>query len=542
MKIGHIVVTALLIVLRWAARKIGGRGPCVSDEQLIELKERAAAQFLRIPGVTAVGLGGRERDGRPTGEVVLKVFVERKRPAAELTPGQLLPPEFEGVGVDVVELPEPTLEVAAPPQPGSPGTSVADLDSTEFRPLKGGGCVQVALSGAGLGTLGCFLTDPADPAKVYALTNFHVVNVKGGAQPVAGTTRLGQPDNQDGPTKCCSHLIGTFAAGSENTVRDAAVIRLDGGTKWLAEITEIGIVTGTHTLTVAEVAPLTYQVRKRGMRTGLTGGIVEALNTQSTIDGNTRNNVIVVKPNPNAGVKAGGTLFFSDHGDSGSAVVNASNEIVALHFAGSTAGLIHKGLELPIADILTQFRTVDALTLAVATATDKGQVKTVPGPAPVAPQPVLAPGFAMALAVAVPARTTPRTMAVAAPGATAVMSRVGADLGTSTAGLALRALWFDHSAELVDLVTTRRRVTLAWHRDGGPALVQCLYRMAADATATMPATINGEPPMARIMRIHAVLRANASPELRDALDLALAALPDPATHSYDQLLAALAAR
>jgi hypothetical protein len=123
-----------------------------------------------------------------------------------------------------------------------------------------------------------------------------------------------------------------------------------------------------------------------------------------------------------------------------------------------------------------------------------------------------------------------------------VMGRVGADLGTSTAGLALRALWFEHAAELVDLVTTRRRVTLAWHRDGGPALVQSLYRMAADPTATMPATINGEPPMARITRIHAVLRAHASPGLRGALDLALASLPDPAAHSYDQLLAALAAR
>lgn len=134
------------------------------------------------------------------------------------------------------------------------------------------------------------------------------------------------------------------------------------------------------------------------------------------------------------------------------------------------------------------------------------------------------------------------TVAVGGPGATSVMARVGSDLGTSTAGIALRTLWFEHSAELVELVTTRRRVTLGWHRDGGPALVQSLYRMAADPTATMPLTINGEPPMARITRIHAVLRANASPGLRQALDQALGALPDPATRSYDQLLAALAAR
>ena len=60
--------------------------------------------------------------------------------------------------VDVVELPEPTLEggpidlEAVPPQSGSPLTSANDLDDTEYRPLKGGARVQIALSGAGLGT------------------------------------------------------------------------------------------------------------------------------------------------------------------------------------------------------------------------------------------------------------------------------------------------------------------------------------------------------------------------------------------------------
>jgi len=509
------------------------------DDRLLAVKDRAAALFLTIPGVTGVGLGGRERDGRPTGEIVLKAFVARKLSAAELGPAELLPAQFEGVGVDVVELPEPTLEggpvveVGSPALPGSPGTSAGDLDDTEYRPLKGGARVQVGLGGAGFGTLGCLMTDPADPAKVYALTNFHVVKPKAGPAPVAGTTRLGQPDNQDGPTKCCSHIIGTFAGGSADTIEDAAVIRLDGGLTWLAEVNELGVVTGTHTLTLAEVSPLTYQVRKRGARTGLTGGIVESINTTIKVDGITRTNVTVVKPNPNPGVKAGGKLFFSDAGDSGSAILNTSNEVVALHFAGSQVGILHKGLELPIADILAQLHAVTNLTLAVATATDKGQVKVVPGAPPVAPpvapraRPV--PGPALALTAA-------------AEAASPVMARVGTDLTASAAGLSLRALWLDHHAELLDLINTRRRVTLAWHRGGGPALLQSFLRMAADPARTMPATIAGEAPMERIARIHAVLRANASPGLRLALDRALAGLPDPATRTYDQFLAELAAR
>jgi hypothetical protein len=501
----------------------------MADDRLVAVKDRAAAVFLKIPGVTAVGLGGRERDGRPTGEVVLKVFVERKRPAEELTPGETLPPRFEGVGVDVVEMPEGREEtapaVAPPQQPGSPLTSDNATDATKYRPLQGGGRIQVALNGSGFGTLGCLLKNTADANKIYALTNYHVVvAATGGATPVANTTRLGQPTDQAAPTKCCSDIIGTFVAGGKDTIRDAALIQLDPGSQWLAEIAEIGPVAGTHTVTVAEAAPLDYQVRKRGARTRLTGGIVESVNATDTTAGITRTNVMIVKPNPNAGIPAGKPVFFSDQGDSGSAVVNAANEVVALHFAGATAGTLHKGKELPIADITKRFNDVDNLTVEVATASQNGVVNTVPGAQPLAPPRELAP------------------MLIGTPPAATALDRLGADLNTSAAGRQVRALWLDHHEEILELVNHRRRVTIAWHRGGGPALMQTFIRMAADPTLAMPATVNGEPPMRRIERIHAVLHANASPGLRGALDQALAALPDPAALTYDQVLAALAAR
>ena len=119
---------------------------------------------------------------------------------------------------------------------------------------------------------------------------------------------------------------------------------------------------------------------------------------------------------------------------------------------------------------------------------------------------------------------------------------MGTDLNASTAGSTLRSLWFDHHDEILELVNHRRRVTVAWHRDGGPAMMQRLIRMAADPALTMPAIVNGEPPMRRIEHLHAVFHANASPRLRLALDQALAAIPDPAALTYDQVLAALAAR
>jgi hypothetical protein len=514
----------------------------MSDDALIELKDRAAALLFAVPGVTAVGLGGRERAGRPTGEIVLKVFVARKRPARELTPGELLPERFESLGVDVDEMSE-SIPVAgetgpAPPEPGSPATSEGDSDEADIRPgaLKGGIALQFALSGVSKGTLGCFLVDPADPNKVYALTAFHVAKNERGFGPDAGSTKVGHPDSQDGPTKCCQHVIGRFAAGDVDPVRDAAVIRLDPGIQWLAEITGLGLVTGSDSVTVGSVAPLTYQVRKRGIRTGITGGTL--LSTSTTVvekhpvtqHSVSIGNVMVIRPNLNAGVRADGDLFFADQRDSGSALVNDRNKVVGLIFGRAASGPRFNAHAVSISAVLQRFATLEHLTLQVAAATQLGQVHTVPG----TPPSPAAPGLAsVASMMSVASEQTASTADA--------FGRVGDDLGASPAGRALRALWTEHGTELLELVNTRRRVTLAWHRDGGPALTQSLIRAATDPGARIPVTTAGRPPMERLARIHAVLRANASPGLRSALDDALTGLPDPAGLTYDQFLTALAA-
>lgn len=504
------------------------------DERLLAIKDRAAAEFFKIPGVTGVGLGGRERDGRPTGELVIKVFVRQKRPAEELTPGETLPQQFEGIGVDVSVLGDTHLEMSdpvplvSPPPSGSPATSEYDTDDKRYRPLKGGGRVQVALAGSGLGTGGSLWRHTTDASKRYLLTNFHVVSATGGAAPVAGTTRLGQPTNQSAPTKCCSDIVGTFAGGGRDTVRDAALVQLDPGTQYVAEVRGIGFITGTYDIdpTTDLVLPTPYPVRKYGARTRLTGGTVESVNTTHTTDGITRTNVIVVKPNPNELVPDTETLYFNDRGDSGSAIVNDDHKIVALHFAGDdTTPHVHKGLELPIKDIVQRFNDVEHIPIAPETATQHGDVRTVPGAQPVAP-----------------ARELERTLTGALPSYGTALTRFGTDLTGTAGGRDLRALWLDHHQELLDLVDRRRRVTIAWHRGGGPALLQTLIRMSADPALAMPATVNGEPPMRRLAGIHAVFRANASPELRAALDRALAAVPDPAGLTYDQIMAALATR
>lgn len=521
----------------------------MTDERLIEVKSRAATEFFKIPGVTGVGLGARERDGRRTGELVIKVYVRQKRPPEELTPGETLPPRFEGIGVDVGVLGDPKPEMGTPLPPeapmGSEKKAESETDTTRYNPLIGGASIQADLPGKGPGTAGSIWRDVPDPAtpnapakKVWLLTNYHVLALP---QPVGGPrtppaarrppvgTRVGHPASTDPAAKRLSNLIGTYTGlGDKEDLRDAALVELDRGTKYRAEIKCIGVISSeTYAIDPLKdlLLPKPYPVRKYGTRTRLTGGTVEAVHMRLNNETIDHTNLMLISPNPNPEVKPGKRVFFADEGDSGAAIVNDDNKIVALHALGvDAAPNLHKSYSFPIVDVVKRFDEVDHVKIQPATAVEVGFVQEVPPATPFAPPHGLE-----------------HVMAGAAS-ETGALARVDADLVGSEAGRRLRALWADHHAELLDLVRHRRRVAATWQRGGGPVILHTLIRMAADPAVAMPATINGVPPMDRLANLHAVFHANASPELRRALDHALAAVPDPATLTYDQLLAAIATR
>ncbi|WP_328923989.1 hypothetical protein OG429_04635 [Streptomyces sp. NBC_00190] len=53
-----------------------------SDAEYVAIKDRALGRLFAIPGVVVVGIGGRERGGRATGERTIRVFVAHKRAPA----------------------------------------------------------------------------------------------------------------------------------------------------------------------------------------------------------------------------------------------------------------------------------------------------------------------------------------------------------------------------------------------------------------------------------------------------------------------------
>src|SRR3954453_7597848 len=160
---------------------------------------------------------------------------------------------------------------ASPPPPG---------EETRSRALGGGRRIRREDSGWA-GTMGCFLVDAAHVGVAYGLTNFHVLSAPDVPALAAGTSAVGQPTGTSSATGCCNDLFGKYAGGEEtDSGEDEAAIKLDPGTQWQAEIVDIGIVTGSHAITLAEATPQNYQVRKRGSRRVATGGVGCAPNTQ----------------------------------------------------------------------------------------------------------------------------------------------------------------------------------------------------------------------------------------------------------------------
>lgn len=171
-------------------------------------------------------------------------------------------------------------------------------------------------------------------------------------------------------------------------------------------------------MTVAEATTLTYNVRKYGRTTRLTGGKLQAIaatisETNETIGARTCTNAIAVRPNARSD---GSSVRFSAPGDSGSAYVNDANEIIGVHFTGNPRpGETDTGWGwgTEIKAIIDSFAATDHIALAPATATALGQVQTTTAAA--LPAPMVATGDAAALAARLEAELSMSELGRSAP-------------------------------------------------------------------------------------------------------------------------------
>lgn len=319
---------------------------------------------------------------------------------------------------------------------------------------------------------------------------------------------------------------------------DIVLVELNAGEKWLREVLEIGAVEGSDTVTLAVAKSLTYQVKKRGRTTQLTGGFIFDADLSGTIhrpDGSVHRQfrgALGVKGNPDPAHP--GTRLFSKAGDSGSAVFNLDNKVIGIEFGATATGAEGPhSLVMPLQTIIDKFDTqVDAprrITLVLSTTTVTGQVQTVTASANAQLRPVAEPVLGIA---------TEASSHIADEDDRPVLhgARLQLDLSQSRIGRLWLDLYMQHSDEVRRLLDTQRRFATVWHRSGGAGLFQAMVRAFHDPQIRIPAEINGRSVSHCIELVAGALTQYGSADIKRDLPKLLYCVPDVAGLTYQEVL------
>ncbi len=453
-------------------------------------------QLTAIPGVVHVSVGLKETGGRVTDELCIRVYVEQKRDPASLPAAELVPARIHGSPTDVNTI----------------GAVTFTTNDTRYRPIKGGiqitnRIIDVNSSGTGTqmhrGTLGCTAIDNTDRAPVL-LTNWHVLSWNGG--------RVADPVFQPGPATLPSLSLADLPYHPPDDTDKIGVIRrmvvgakVDGGiaaidvSSWcnccgIRSTNEIdGLSVGgrppRNTIVGDEPAVSGMTVFKVGQSTLRTEGRVVDDNYPSfdiDRDGTTytfTGQIAVSNTDP--------AKPFSDHGDSGAALVNLDNKIVGLMFAA--------GRNVPLNNVQQPFLSLANHISDVLSALN---IRI-----PYSPNVVTVAGETLT-----DLRSRDSTASIPEP-----YRRLQERLQRHDRTADLLAIVQRHSEEVIDLVNHCRRVTVAWHRSQGPALLAGLMRGVRDGHERIPAAVNGYTAGRALERMVTVLSQHGSPELAEAL-------------------------
>jgi hypothetical protein len=351
-------------------------------------------------------------------------------------------------------------------------------------------------------------------ANVITLHNIEVVESR-----ITHDIRIGQPDASFGSSccHCCSHRIGRVMAVRFDL--DVALIQLDPDTKYKPEIQDIDLVAGVTPPTAS------MTVFKRGRTTQRTtaaqAGTVRAVDVAghvitTGVAATMRfyNNVFMVQSANN--------FPFSLPGDSGAAVTDAAHNVVGINWGHS--GLI--AFATPIDVIVAAF---PALALNFAPAPAAGQdahaVRVVPKPA-----------------AHMEALADPGTRAVPSMASAPIRDRLleaEKEVIAMPAGRKYADLIRSHFNEGLKLVNSNKKVATAWHRNGGPELLQAIFRVIQLNDQRLPTELQGRPLSECLARIWQVMARYASPRFAADLEIHAPRLADMAGFSYNDVLSTL---
>lgn len=447
------------------------------------------------PGVVGVSLGLRERGGDLVDEQVLRVYVKRKLPPAELEPGAQLPPDYGGLPLDVHEVtPMPPLTYANEDKTHHPAV-IGGIGVGTTRPAAAGGF--------GLGTIAFLATIDGEPAphNVALVTNRHVLQHDGGQ---VGDEVM-QPDQTNMPNNVVAKVVAmppiedhryqypvelqtvlnepaspywVDCASAKLTILISSCCDCNCGVSFASKINALGLASGDGIVDVAR-AQVGETVFKVGWRTGRTQGVVSALNRHVEGGGLEANGILEVTF---VSAAHADVSKFSDEGDSGAALVNQQGKLV---------GLLYSADLVPNKSLCSHIHPV----LDVLRVTPITQQHPVSNPAQTT-------GANVSAILGLPDRTV------------ALRERFVA----TEDGRRIAALIERHGEEVVRLVNHCRRVTIAWHRNQGPAFANRVLANARDPEVRIPCEIAGVSREQLLLAMHDVLMRHGSLELREALD------------------------
>lgn len=268
--------------------------------------------------VVGVGVGEKISDQRHTGVLALKVLVRRKYAETEIPAGQVLPKEYNGLPVDVVQTGTfrsfEALAVASLPDPRA-----------RRRPIQPGCSVGFRSEGGTTGTFGLLVQKGN---KLFVLSNSHVLADEGRLAVGAPIFQPGLLDGGDPARDQVATLAQfvPFRTGKLNRV-DAAIAEIDPGVAVSRSILFLGAPQRK-----AARARRDMIVHKLGRTTDYTVGRVISLDTDVSVDYDSgtfmfQDQILIEGVNGEP---------FSAAGDSGSAVLErGTNRPVGLLFAGT---------------------------------------------------------------------------------------------------------------------------------------------------------------------------------------------------------------
>lgn len=314
-------------------------------QSFIAAKESASASFLSSEpvvmasalaarsdpkhNVVGVGLGRKMVRGKPTKNLCVRFYVERKLPKDGLSRQDLLPAKINGVQTDVIES-GLFRAFAGPPK-----------ERTRIRPARPGCSVGFAFTGthAGFVMAGTFGAVVEAEGKRFILSNNHVLAQENLLPPGSTIFQPGLLDMNTPATNAIARLTRFIAlsATAANKV-DCAIAEITDPAQVKATVMpKVGKLGSNQPLLAAEQ----MKVMKTGRTTGFTTGVITDLTADVKVKYDTGtfsfNDQIIIR---------GGNTSFSDSGDSGALIVEqTSKRAVGLLFAGSSDFTIANHIE-----------------------------------------------------------------------------------------------------------------------------------------------------------------------------------------------------